>query len=104
VTAAVCLPLAASVCCDVLTLGLARVAAALGAVLPITAAVDLLSASGRASDFLLLPGCFKGDCLTLGVFVVAFGLLAVAFVMMLTALVKRSQAWLRTSTRDCKTK
>jgi hypothetical protein len=73
-----------------LALGLARVAAALGVALLTPAAVDLLSATGRVSDFLLLPCCFKGDFCTVGAAAVAFGLLAVAFVMMLQARIQRS--------------
>jgi hypothetical protein len=74
-----------------LALGLARVAAALGVALLTPAAVDLLSATGFVSDFLLLPCCFKGDCFTVGAPAVAFCLLAVAFVMMLQARVQRSK-------------
>jgi hypothetical protein len=67
---------------DVLALGLARVADALEAALPMPAAVDLLSATGRVSDFLLLPGCFRGDSAIFDALAVAFALLVVAFVMM----------------------
>lgn len=76
------LSLTGSGCVDLLARGLARVAGALGVAMPVPAAVDLLSATGRVSDFLLLPGCFRGNLTAFSALAVALALLDVAFVMM----------------------
>jgi hypothetical protein len=81
-TAAAGLSSDGSVCLDLLALGLALVTDALDAALPVPAAVDLLSATGRVSNLLMLPGCLRGDFVTFRALAGAFALLAVAFVMM----------------------